>query len=52
MGGAIPFFSLLLIYLFMSLLMFALLTWRAGVTKETLKDLPETIYEVWEENDE
>ena len=52
MGGAIPFFSMLLVFLFMALTMFGLLTWKAGIIKESMKDLPETIYEVWEENDE
>lgn len=51
-GGAIPFFVLMSIFLVVSLLMFGMLSHKSTVIQSTLKDLPETIYQVWEDEDE
>ena len=48
MGGSIPFFGLLGIFMLISVLVFACLSYRAGQINEELKELPENIYNMWD----
>jgi uncharacterized membrane protein len=48
MGGLVPFFILLLIFLFVTLLLFVALTYSSETRRAKSKSLPETIYEAWE----
>ena len=48
MGGTIPFFGLLGIFMLISVLVFACLSYRAGQINEELKELPENIYRLWD----
>ena len=47
-GGVIPFFVLLGIFLLFSLVVFAMLSHRSQLISDELKDLPETLYMMWE----
>ena len=50
MGGMIPFFALLGLFLIFSLIIFSMLTYRAQQMNEEHKDLPEILYYVWEDD--
>ena len=52
LGGVIPFFGLLGIFLLLSLLIFSMLSYRSQVILENMKELRESLYEVWENEDE
>ena len=50
LGGVIPFFALLGLFLIFSLILFSMLSYRSQQISEELKDLPETLYYLWEED--
>lgn len=50
LGGVVPFFALLGVFLIVSLLLFSALSYRSQQISEELKDLPETLYYLWEED--
>jgi len=50
LGGVIPFFALLGLFLIFSLILFSMLSYRSQQIGEELKDLPETLYYLWEED--
>lgn len=52
MGGAIPFFSLMLWFCAIGLLIFVALSHRSKVVNLVLKELPDKIYSVWDADDE
>jgi hypothetical protein len=52
LGGVIPFFGLLGIFLLLSLLVFSMLSYRSQTILENMKELRETLYETWENADE
>jgi len=52
MGGVIPFFGLMLMFLVISLAIFMALSYRTDIMRQKLKNYPETLYEIWEEEDE
>jgi hypothetical protein len=52
LGGVIPFFGLLGIFLLLSLLIFSMLSYRSQVIVENMKELRESLYETWEKEDE
>jgi len=51
-GGVLPFFGMLGVFTIISLIIFMALSYRSEVIKERFKNLPETIYQAWEEKDE
>jgi len=52
LGGVMPFFALVGSFTLLSLLIFSMLSYRSQVTLDGMKDLRETLYEAWEDNDE
>ena len=50
LGGMIPFFALLGLFLIISLIIFSMLTYRAQQMNEETKDQPEMLYYVWEDD--
>jgi len=51
-GGAIPFFTLMLCFFFLMMLMFSMQSYRSQVINDYLREMPEKLYTVWgEDND-
>lgn len=51
MGGTIPFFGLMALFLVIALMVFGCLSYRSGLINKDLKDLPENLYMQWEGDD-
>lgn len=52
LGGSIPFFLLMAVFLILSITIFIGLSRRASIINEKIKSHPWTLYEAWESNDE
>lgn len=52
MGGLIPFFSVLAIFLLLALIVFAMLSYRSQLIIDEMKELRDSIYEDWEDKNE
>ena len=47
LGGAIPFFGFLGIFVLLATIVFAMLSYRSGIANQSLKELPEVLYQAW-----
>lgn len=52
LGGVVPFFGMMGIFLLLALLVFSMLSYRSQLIIEQMKELREVLYEVWEEENE